>query len=64
MAVGVDRSPAGEVDVHAVSSATVRVKAPHLIIVIASSTPTGLLGFEERDANSLSLDPQAGDATV
>jgi hypothetical protein len=64
MAVGVDRSPAGAVDVHAVSSATARVKAPHLIIGIASSTLAGLLGFEDRDANSLSLDLQAGDATV
>jgi hypothetical protein len=64
MAVGVDRSPAGAIDVHAVSSATARVKAPNLIIVIASSTPAGLFGFEDRDAKSLSLDLQAGDATV
>jgi hypothetical protein len=52
MAVGIDRSPAGAVDVHAVSSATARVKAPYLITVIASSTPTGLLGFEDRGACS------------
>ena len=62
--MGVDRSPAGAVDVHAVSSATARVKAPDLIAGIASSTLAGLLGFEDRDANSLSLDLQAGDATV
>jgi hypothetical protein len=37
---------------------------PHLIIVIASSTPVALVGFEDRDANSLGLDLQAGDANV
>ena len=46
--MGIDRSPAGAVDVHAVSSPKAVVKAPYLITVIASSTPTGLIGFEDR----------------
>jgi hypothetical protein len=50
------------------AAATARAIAPHLIIVIASSIPAGmlagLLGFEDRDANSPGLDLQAGDAIV
>lgn len=53
--MGVDRWRAGAVDVHAVSSATARVKAPHLIIGIASSTLAGLLGFEDRHPQFASL---------
>jgi hypothetical protein len=49
MAVGVDGSPAGAVDV--------------LPVVVRRRGATAL-GFEDRDANSLSLDLHDGDATV
>jgi hypothetical protein len=63
MAMGVDRSPAGAVDVHAVSRAMARInrRIDHRHRFFYTRR---VLGIEDRDANSLSLDLQTGDATI